>query len=67
VHGRRVPLPAASRGDASPVQSGGDLSERLGAGGLGLSNSWHDCIGVCVGPCLLDGVADDARGIQIRI
>ena len=32
------------------IESVGGLAERLGSGSLGVSDSWHDRIGVGVGP-----------------
>ena len=51
-HGRRFPFAAPRCGNASPVESGGDLTERLRPCSLGLSNSWRDSISMRVGPAL---------------
>ena len=65
-HRRCLPLAAASCGDASAVQGDGDLTERLCAGGLGLPDGGHDCIGVGVGPCPAGGVGGvGARGHRL--
>src|SRR5271167_1138953 len=40
-HGRRFPFAAPRRGNASPVESGGDLTERLRPCSLSLTYRWH--------------------------
>ena len=59
-----LPLPAPSGGDAPTVRHRGDLPERLGAGGLSLSNSRHDGVGVSVGLILLERIADGPGLVQ---
>ncbi len=62
-----VPLAPARRGNASPIESCRDLSERLRPYSLGFSNGRHDDVGVSVGASLLGGVGDDAGLGQPRI
>jgi hypothetical protein len=61
LHRLRFPLPAPRCGDAAPVESGGDLSERLRAGSLNLWNDRQD--GVCMrfGPRYTAGVDGGGR------
>jgi hypothetical protein len=59
-HGRRFPFAAPRRGNASPVESGGDLTERLRPYGLSLAYRWHDGVGVRARLGLKSGVGDGA-------
>ena len=56
-----------SGGDAPTVQRRSDLPERIRPGGLGLSNSRHDDVGVNVGLILLERIADGSGLVQPRI
>jgi hypothetical protein len=59
-HRRRFPFSPTGRGDAAPIESGGDLSERLRPSGLSYSNSRHDNLSVRVGPSHMGGIGDGA-------
>ena len=61
------PLAPARRGNASPIESCRDLSERLRPYSLGFSNGRHDDVGVSVGASHLGVVGDDAGLGQPRI
>ena len=61
-HGRRFPFAAPRRGNASPVESGGDLSERRRTGSLNLSNGRQDDVCMHFGPRYAAGV-DGGAGV----
>jgi hypothetical protein len=66
-HGRRFPFAPTRRRDPTTVQGGGDLAERLGAGGLSLGNDRRDGGGERVGPGRADGVDGGAGLGEARI
>ena len=57
---RRFPFAPARRGDPAGVKGGGDLPERLRAGGLSLTDSWRNDGAVRVRLGLMGGVGDGA-------
>ncbi len=59
-HCRRFPFAATRRGYPAGVKGGGDLPERLRAGGLSLTDSWRDSGGEGVSPGRAGGVGDGA-------
>ena len=59
-HRHRFPLSASRRRNAAPVQGGGDLPKRLRAGGLRLTDRWHDGGGVRLGTGLEAAMGDGA-------
>ena len=59
-HRRRFPFPPARRGDAAPIESGGDLPKRLRASGPNLGNEGRDASGMRVRLGLMGGVGDGA-------
>jgi hypothetical protein len=62
LHRLRFPLPAPRYGDAAPVESGGDLSERRRTGSLNLSNGRQDDVCMHFGPRYAAGV-DGGAGV----
>ena len=60
-------LPPRAGGNASPIESCRDLSQRLRPYSPGFSNGWHDDVGVSVGASLLGSIGDGAGLRQSRI
>ena len=64
--GLRFPLAAPRRGDPTPIESGGDLAQRLRPCGLSLADHRHNGVGMRLGAGLETGMGDGAGLRELR-